>query len=63
MNKKQRESTAKYCYDISKGIALIAVISNLIQGRWDLLSLIFGILATLAFFMWGYYLEGGLKDE
>jgi hypothetical protein len=28
MTKKQRESVSKYLYDISKGIALLAVIGN-----------------------------------
>ena len=31
MNKKQRENTAKYLYDISKGVALVAVIGNIVK--------------------------------
>jgi len=63
MNKKQRESTAKYLYDISKGIVLLAVISNLVQEKWNILSLILGVIAAIAFFLWGYYIEGGIRDE
>lgn len=29
MTRKQKESTAKYLYDISKGIALLAVVGNI----------------------------------
>ena len=33
MTKKQRESISKYLHDISKGVALIAVIGNVVQGK------------------------------
>lgn len=52
MTEKQRENTAKYLYDISKGIALLAVVGNLVQGKWDILSLIFGITTSIIFFYW-----------
>jgi len=33
MNKNQRENTAKYLYDISKGIALLAVVGNIVKDQ------------------------------
>lgn len=62
MTKKQRESTAKYLYDISKGIALIAVIGNLVQGKWELPSIFLGISTSVMFFFGAYLLEG-VKDN
>jgi len=61
MNKQQRISTAKYLYDISKGIAILAIIGAIVQGKWDLLILIFGFLWTLFLFIFAYKLEGGIK--
>jgi hypothetical protein len=63
MNKKQRESVSKYLYDISKGIFLIVVVGNLMKDKWDILSIIVGIWATIVFFLWSYIIEGGVKDE
>lgn len=63
MNKKQRESFAKYLYDISKGVALLSVIGNLIKEKWDVSVIIIGILTTISLFIWAQILEGGITDE
>lgn len=63
MNRKQRENTSKYLYDISKGIALLSVIGNIIKGKWDIAVIVFGIIATIFFFVWAYILEGGNENE
>ncbi len=63
MTKKQRESTAKYLYDISKGIALLAVIGNLVQGKWELPSIFLGIATSVLFFIGAYILEGERYNE
>lgn len=63
MNRKQRESTAKYLYDISKGIFLLAVIANMVQGKGGIPTLIFGFIGAFAFFLGAYILEGGIKNE
>jgi hypothetical protein len=61
MTQKQKESTAKYLYDISKGIALLAVVDNIVRGKWDVPTLIFGIAGALVIFIGGYTLEGGIE--
>lgn len=53
MTKKQRESTAKYLYDISKGIALLTVVGNLTKDKWDITVIILGFLATIYLFLMG----------
>lgn len=63
MNRKQKESTAKYLYDINKGIALLAIIGNMVQGKWYIPTLIFGLLGAIAFFIGAYILEGGIENE
>lgn len=63
MTRKQKESVAKYLYDISKGIILLAVVGNMVQGKWDIISLIAGGISALIFFLWGYSIEGGIRDE
>jgi len=63
MNKKQRENTAKYLYDISKGIALVAVIGNIVKDQWNISNLIIGLLAAIGFFIWGYVINGGSDNE
>jgi len=63
MNKKQRENTAKYLYDISKGIALVAVVGNIVKDQWNISNLIIGLLAAIGFFIWGYVIDGGSDNE
>jgi hypothetical protein len=61
MTQKQKESTAKYLYDISKGIALLAVVDNLVRGKGDALTLIFGFIGALIIFTGGYIMEVGIE--
>ncbi len=63
MNKKQRENTAKYLYDISKGIALVAVVGNIVKDQWNISNLIIGLLAAIGFFIWSYVIDGGFDNE
>ncbi len=63
MTKKQRESVAKYLYDISKGFFLITVVGNIAKGEFNLLSIVVGVIATLLFFLWGYMIEGGGEKD
>jgi len=57
MNDKQKESTAKYLYDVSKGIALIAVVGNIVRGAWDIIGLVFGIVTSAILFIGAYINE------
>lgn len=63
MNKKQRESTAKYLYDISKGIALLSIVGNLLKERWDIPAIIFGGIAAVITFIIAFFIEEGNKYE
>lgn len=58
MNDQQKDSTAKYMFDLSKGIALLTVIKPLWDPGAVTSSLVFGLSATCLFFIWGYALEG-----
>ena len=63
MTNKQKENAAKYLYDMSKGIALVAVIGNIVREQWNISSLIIGLLAAIGFFIWGYIIDGGSDNE
>ena len=63
MNQRQKESASKYLYDISKSIAILSVIVNMVQGKWEIATLVFGFLGTLTFYSCAYILEGGLNHE
>ena len=58
MTKKQRESTSKYLYDISKGIALLAIVGDFVKEKHNILIIASGLIATVVFFVWAYTLEG-----
>lgn len=63
MIKRQRENTAKYLYDISKGVVLLSVVGNLIKEEWDIPVIIIGLAVTFMFFLWAYIIDGGDKNE
>ncbi len=63
MTKNQRESTTKYLYDISKGIALLTVVGNFTKDSRDIPVIILGLLATIIFFLWAYSLERDIEHE
>ena len=63
MTLRQRESTAKFLYDLAKGVALLTVVSPWVRGQESWLVLIFGVVGTLSIFLWAYRLEGGLEED
>ena len=63
MNKKQREGAAKYLYDISKGISIVAIVGNFTRETWDFFNIIAGGSATIVFFIWAHILQGGNDNE
>jgi len=58
MSNRQRESTAKFLYDMAKGIGLIAVVGGLVIGQASWWSAIMGLIGTITFFLIAYWLEG-----
>jgi len=58
MSDRQRESTAKFLYDMAKGIGLIAVVGGLLGGQANWWNVIMGLIVTVTFFLIAYWLEG-----
>lgn len=58
MNGRQRASTAKFLYDIAKGVALITLVSPWVtdQASWLLIAL--GAVWVAGLYLWAYWLEG-----
>jgi len=59
MNVRQRENSAKFLYDIAKGVLLLTVVSPAVTGQATWLVTLFGILWTFTLFAWAYWLDGG----
>ena len=58
MTQQQRESTAKYLYDFSKGVGLIAIVGGLVGGQATATSAIVGSIGMIILFLTAYWLEG-----
>lgn len=56
MNTKQRESVAKYLYDISKGALLAGVVSYL-ASKVSVLIFVVHVAVAIYAFMTAFYLE------
>lgn len=58
LNNRQRESAAKFLYDLAKGVLLITVVSPWVTGQasWTLIAL--GFIWAIGLFFWAYWLEG-----
>jgi len=57
-NNKQKDNVAEYCFDISKIILAIIVISPLVKDGFGQTHLVFGgITLVLFFFFSGYLLD------
>ena len=54
---------ASFAYDMSKGVALLAIVGNIVQGKWVMLHLAAGFVSTLIFFIFAYILERGIKND
>lgn len=52
-----------YSKPISKGIALLAVVGNMVQDRWSVANLVVGLIAALGFFVWSYAVDGGFIND
>jgi hypothetical protein len=58
MTDRQRESTAKFLYDMAKGVGLIAVVGGMMAGQVSWRSVIVGATAMVVLFIGAYLLEG-----
>jgi len=58
MSDKQRDSTAKFLYDLAKGVGLIAVVGGLVSGQTNWKAAILGVVGMVTFFAMAFWLEG-----
>ncbi len=58
MSNRQRESTAKFLYDMAKGIGLIAVVGGLVGGQVNWWGVSLGLIAMGCLFFIAYWLDG-----
>jgi len=58
MTDRQRDSTAKFLYDMAKGVGLIAVVGGMVSGQASFRSVIVGVVAMVVLFLGAYRLEG-----
>ena len=58
MNAHQRESAAKFLYDMAKGVGLIAVVGGVVGGQATDTSVILGFVAMTELFLFAQWLEG-----
>ena len=63
MTPRQRESAAKFLYDLAKGVALLTVVNPWVRGQESWLVLILGGMGTLGLFLWASWLEGKLEED
>ena len=60
MNDQQRGSTAKFLYDMAKGVGLIAVVGGMASGQTNWRSVMLGSTAMVVLFFSAYWLERGV---
>ncbi len=58
MTTRQRESAAKYCYDLSKIVLTVAVVTNGFSQQFQPLNFWIGLLFAGLAYLGGYLLDG-----
>jgi hypothetical protein len=58
MSDRQRESTAKFLYDMAKGIGLIVVIGGFVSGQVSWWGVVLGLFTMSGLFWIAYWLDG-----
>ncbi len=58
MTIRQRESAAKYCYDLSKIVVTVAVVTNAFSQVFHAVNFWLGLLFGVALYSIGYLLDG-----
>ena len=57
MSDRQRENTAKFLYDMAKGIGLIVVVGGLASGQVSWWGVLLGLFTMSAMFSIAYWLD------
>jgi len=64
MKNRQRESAAKYLYDVSKITLTVSVIGNIAsKERFELWIVCWGFLAALLTYLAAYLVEGTVRKK
>jgi len=58
MNDRQRESAAKFLYDLAKGVALIVLVGPWVTGQASWVIIVCGLVAVAGLYLWAFWLEG-----
>ena len=58
MSDRQRENTAKFLYDMAKGVGLIAVVGGLVSGQANWWGVALGVFVMSGLFFIAYWLDG-----
>jgi len=58
MSDRQRESTAKFLYDMAKGIGLIVVVGGMVAGQINWWGVVLGVFIMSGLFWIAYWLDG-----
>lgn len=58
MSSRQRESTAKFLYDMAKGVGLIAVVGGMVSGQANWRGVLLGLFIMSGMFFIAYWLDG-----
>ena len=58
MSDRQRENTAKFLYDMAKGVGLIAVVGGLVSGQANWWGVSLGVFVMSGLFFIAYWLDG-----
>ena len=58
MTDRQRDSTAKFLYDMAKGVGLIAVVGGTVSGQATASSVVLAVVGMMGLFFGAYWLEG-----
>jgi hypothetical protein len=58
MTDRQRDSTAKFLYDMAKGVGLITVVGGIASGQASGSSVVFGVIGMMGLFAAAYLLDG-----
>ena len=48
---------------MSKGIALLAVVGNFVQEKFDIFVFVFGVLFSALFYIFAYLTDKNINDE